>query len=146
MTELFYVLVLAYAVGLTFERLYRQRGDVMLGLFFGTIYFVLVPLGILLVEGDLTPPKLFRIEGLASIPFSSYEYEVQLLLVMVASTLALTHLYSASSSRKQADATSLFPFPYGYGFLGLLFLLYLGTSAFVFLKEGLVEGGHWFES
>src|SRR5260370_31360064 len=126
MTELFYVLVLAYAVGLTFERLYRQRGDVMLGLFFGTIYFVLVPLGILLVEGDLTPPKLFRIDGLASIPFKSYEHEVQLMLVLVAITLALAHLYASSSRRKLADATSLFPFPYAYGLFGLLFLLYLG--------------------
>jgi len=46
MTELFWVLVLAYAVGLIFQRLYQERGEVMLGLFFGTIYFALVRLGI----------------------------------------------------------------------------------------------------
>jgi hypothetical protein len=113
-------------------------------LFIGTIYFVLVPLGLLLWQGELYLPPLLAIPGIGNIILRSYDREVLLVLSIVLSALLLGHIYSILFGRQLVNAIERVA---SYrGLLVVSLVLFVATSMFLFLEEGLTGGGQWYTS
>jgi hypothetical protein len=142
---LLYIVVLMYAVGVASKRLYDRRIDVMTGLFIGTIYFVLIPLALLLWQGELDLPKLTRIEGIGNIILRTYVHEVDVMLAIVLCSLMLCHLYSISVAQEHGWSSMIENTNYVGLFLVSL-LLFVSLSTALFLKAGLAQGGNWYTS
>lgn len=138
---LLYVLTFVWALHLIVKRVSRGTIDFWVGFTAGTLYFIYVPLGIILLTGSLQVPLDFA--G-TSIPDVLLELNAPQLLIVLGMFAVVLAYVSLSPVRMRSMTLSRNP-----GGISIKWYLvqYLAVSAIVYILSGLGDdGAHWYRS
>lgn len=147
---LIYPAYLAAASYLAFSLLdsaLRRRLGAFQGLIFGTMYFVLVPIGVLLATGKLPLPKEFGATSLPDITLENYGIETLSILLFILVLAVLDFSLRVVRKLKNSKAPALGPPRADYALILLIsFFTYVASDLYYFTQSGLGSGGHWYTS
>ncbi|CAG1065130.1 hypothetical protein BAC1_00708 [uncultured bacterium] len=142
-----YILAVSYLAFSLLDSAMRRRLGAFQGLIFGTMYFVLVPMGVLLVTGKLPLPKEFGATSLPDITLENYGVETLSILLFILVLAVLDFSLRVVRKLKKTKAAALPPPQADYSLVLLIsFLTYVAADLYYFTQAGLGSGGHWYSS
>lgn len=142
-----FVVAGVFATLVVILRLRAGRLGVFTGLLLGTIYMILVPLGLLLAAGELSLPLEFSATNIVSpIAVEDYRREINILLWLVLAMLSVQLLLGANTRSGYSDDDAKPEIGEYWSLLFFVLAAYVTVSVYLALGSGVFEGGHWAES
>lgn len=140
----FYILNLVLLLAILLQRLHSGVFGFYSGILIGTLYMVMIPLGLLLLQGELFLPLEFSGTMIVDpVSVSNYSSEIWLLLALVISVISVNPLLKAKS-QPVYEESYIGSINDKYRFLCIYSLvIYLATSIYLAVGSGVFEGGHW---
>jgi hypothetical protein len=136
-----YMATLLWAIRIIVARVARRTLDFWVGFIAGTIYFIYIPLGLVIVLGRLQAPEDFSATSIPDVFLERNAPQVMVLLGMVAMVLACVSFFPR---KFPANVVSKNP---GGVALKWYFIEYVAISLLVFFLAGLGDdGAHWYRS
>lgn len=143
-----YLIAASYLAFSLLDSALRRRLGAMQGLIFGTFYFLLIPMGVLLVTGIVPMPVEFGDTSLRDVTLDDYGTELLLALLLILVLAALDFSLRIARKLKKAAPKKLPERPrIDYALvLSVSFFTYIAADLYFFSQAGLASGGHWYAS